>query len=150
MLQLTTTHYVLIALAVVIIAFLAYRYFSSKETYVNNDSDDKMTSNNDPSSSDDSYMKNSKKRVILFYSPSCSHCHNFMDGENSSWNQLISKNKDNIDFSEINCDESPEIATNYEVKKYPTIILLLPSGNKLEYDGNRSVDDLETFIYSNQ
>ena len=148
MFQLTTTHYVLIALAVVIVGFLGYRYFSSKETYVNNDSDDKMTMN--VNSADDSYMKNAKKRVILFYSPSCSHCHTFMDGENSAWNQLISKNKDNIDFSEINCDESPEIAANYEVKKYPTIILLLPSGNKLEYEGNRSIDDLETFIYSNQ
>jgi thioredoxin-like negative regulator of GroEL len=83
-------------------------------------------------------------RLILFYVNWCPHSKESLD----KWN--IIKNKYNnpnhtILFSEVDCEKDSEIANNYNIKEYPTIILVKDSKN-YEYDANLSEDSLNLFI----
>jgi len=50
-------------------------------------------------------------------------------------------------IDQINCDEKPEMATQYGVGGFPTIMLF--QGDKTyTYDGDRSLESLERFLES--
>ena len=82
--------------------------------------------------------------LILFYVNWCPHSREALN----KWNDIKSKynNPDyTISFSETDCDKYSELADTYNVKEYPTIILVKNSKN-YEYDANLSEDTLNIFI----
>ena len=92
---------------------------------------------------------NNSKKLILFFSPNCGHCRDFMEGDNSTWNQLVKKYQENLQISEINCSENPELATNYSIVEFPTIKMFSEDGKESVYKGDRSIEDLSAFVESN-
>lgn len=129
--------YLLVGVCALIVLTICYFKFFKKnqdETYVNvGDSSPSDTTN--------------EKNLVLYYSPKCGHCRDFMEGSDSVWNQLIEKYKDSIKISEIDCDENPQMNTENNITKFPTIKLF--NGNVIkEYEGNRSMNDLSSFIES--
>jgi thioredoxin-like negative regulator of GroEL len=82
--------------------------------------------------------------IILFYVTWCPHSQDAY----KKWIEIKNKYKNpkhTILFSEIDCDKNSDIANNYHIKEYPTIILVKDSKN-YEYDANLSEDSLELFI----
>ena len=72
-----------------------------------------------------------------------------MEGDNSTWNQLVKKYQENLQISEINCSENPELATNYSIVEFPTIKMFSEDGKESVYKGDRSIEDLSAFVESN-
>ena len=82
--------------------------------------------------------------LILFYVTWCPHSQDAF----KKWTEIKHKYKNpkhTILFSEIDCDKNSDIANKYNIKEYPTIILVKDSKN-YEYDANLSEDSLELFI----
>lgn len=90
---------------------------------------------------------NGPKKLILFYAPWCPHCKGLMDGEQSVWQSLLRKygGRKDMAIDQVNCDEKPEMATQYGIGGFPTI-MMFNGGKSYTYDGNRSLEDLEKFI----
>lgn len=82
------------------------------------------------------------KTLLLYHMPWCGYCKNFMP----VWNMLKPyRDYYKVDMQSINCERYPEICKRDNVQSYPTIRLV--SGNKIiEYDGNRTLEDLLQFI----
>jgi thiol-disulfide isomerase/thioredoxin len=90
-----------------------------------------------------------QKKMILFYAPWCPHCKSLMEGDGSVWQSLARKHhgRPDVSIDQINCDEKPEMATQYGVGGFPTIMLF--QGDKTyTYDGDRSLESLERFLES--
>lgn len=117
-------------IAVISIILLLIYYFINRnnETYTN-------------------IMDNEKKHVVLFFSKTCGQCNHFMDGNESLWNTLKNKysNNSNIEFTEVDCDEQPTLATKHLITKYPTIKLLTDNNEQI-FSGDRNLESLERFI----
>jgi thioredoxin-like negative regulator of GroEL len=95
----------------------------------------------------DEYRTTSQKTensLILFYVTWCPHSQDAL----KKWNEIKYKYKNPkhiILFSEIDCEQNSDVANTYNIKEYPTIILVKDSKN-YEYDANLSEDSLELFI----
>lgn len=92
------------------------------------------------------------KRMVLFYAPWCPHCKDLLqpndkNGGKPAWDLLKRKHSGRKDvvIDEIDCEAKPELASKYEVKGFPTVVML--KGNqKVDYDGDRSLESLEKFM----
>jgi thioredoxin-like negative regulator of GroEL len=70
-----------------------------------------------------------------------------MAGPDSTWEKLKQKLGHKVKFEEVNCDEKPEMATQFGVKGFPTI-LKLKKDKVDEFGGERSLEGLEGFVNS--
>lgn len=80
------------------------------------------------------------KKLVLFYAPWCPHCKSLIEGDGAAWNALSRKygGRKDLTIDQVNCDEKPEIATQYGIGGFPTIMLFV--GDKTyTYDGDRSL-----------
>lgn len=99
----------------------------------------------DSGSADDSDVK----KIVLYYSPTCPHCHTLMEGSSSPWQEFrkrITGRKD-VKAHEVNCKENPDMAQKNNIQGYPTIRLYY-NGQSIDYTGERSADALEQFATS--
>jgi len=85
-------------------------------------------------------------QLILFYVTWCPHSQAAL----KKWNDIqtsIANEHPNcvIDFSAIDCDKNSEMANTFNIKEYPTIILV-KGVTRYEYDANLSEDTLNLFI----
>ena len=85
--------------------------------------------------------------MILFFAPWCSHCNHLKSGPDSAWEKLKQKHGHKVKFEEVNGDEKPDVATQFGVKSFPTI-LKLKKDKVEEIVGDRSLEVLEEFVYS--
>ena len=93
-----------------------------------------------------SVTNTTEAELILFHTIWCPHCKTTMD----IWNTLKGNNKYNnkkyiVNFTEIDCDKESAYADSFNIKEYPTIILL-KGEKKYIYDANLSEETLELFI----
>lgn len=88
-----------------------------------------------------------ESKLYFFYADWCPHCTKMKP----TWNSLESENL-GVSFEKVNCTDNknvPELAKTYNVSGYPTIIYV--NGNNVqEYSGNRTKEDIISFIKSNQ
>ena len=89
-------------------------------------------------------FEDSTETFALFYAPWCGHCKSLMP----VWDSLKETNK--FKMEKIDCDENQELAKTHEVQGFPTI-KYLPNGinsskDSLEYEGDRSEEDLVAFF----
>jgi thiol-disulfide isomerase/thioredoxin len=85
-------------------------------------------------------------QLILFHTLWCPHCKTTKE----IWDTLKKKTKFNnnnyiVTFLEIDCDKESAYADTYDIKEYPTIILL-KGEKKYIYDANLNEDTLDLFI----
>lgn len=87
--------------------------------------------------------QNEQTRVVLFFSPSCHYCQELMSASDSVWNRLIAKFGNLL--AQVNVEEQRDIAKNYGVNEYPTILKI--SGNNVQkYKGDRTFESIDSFI----
>lgn len=85
--------------------------------------------------------------LYFFYNQSCPYCTNFK----SVWSNLVSMMQNSsIDFIDVDCNDpaNERLCFYYDIVKVPKLILVTPT-NHVEYNGNRTVEDIQNFINSN-
>jgi len=75
---------------------------------------------------------------VMFYAPWCGHCKKL----EPIWHQVSqSLHSSNIRVSKVDCTRFPSVASEYNVKGFPTL-LLLKNGEVFQYKGDRSREPL--------
>jgi thioredoxin-related protein len=90
-------------------------------------------------------LDNSSKTIIFFFRPGCPHCENMMD----AWGRLKkSMLKDDYKFQEIDTSSaaSTPLASKYGVTGVPHIVLANPDGGYKVYSGDRSTEDILSWV----
>lgn len=86
---------------------------------------------------------------VKFYAPWCGHCKRLAP----TWDQLADKFADDatIKIGKVDCTapESKELCTSQEVSGFPTIYIYRNGKRLEEYDGNRSLESLVSFVKKN-
>jgi len=91
---------------------------------------------------------NSGAVLVMFFSPGCGHCTNMMP----AWDQLMQSHNGQagVQIIKVNGAENHELTSAHGVRGFPTIKycrkgLENPSAT-IEYEGNRSYEDLVQFL----
>jgi len=87
-----------------------------------------------------------KPELYLFKAEWCGHCKNFKP----EWNKLINNNnlKEKVNFITLDSDTNKKEFTEWKIEGFPTIILK-KGDTSIEYNGERSVNNIEKFIKTN-
>lgn len=116
--------------------YLGYRYFHDtilikKTKFIENDEFKKNTGSG-------------HANVILFYTNWCPHCKDTI----KTWDSLNTIEFDpnlKLNYLKIDCEKEKELATDYDIKEYPTIILE-KDGKKIVFDANLTNESFAKFI----
>lgn len=85
-------------------------------------------------------------KLYFFYADWCGYCRKFKP----EWEKLKAEPNLGIELEEVDCsNEAPALAKEYDVKGFPTLILV-HSSNKVTYEGERSANAIISFIKDNQ
>lgn len=91
-----------------------------------------------------SFLDRSRKQLILFYSPDCGYCKSVLP----VWNkfEIDHQNKKNVQITKINGYSYPDLAKQYSIEGFPTIIYM-KDGNIMEkYQGDRTYNSFVSFL----
>lgn len=84
--------------------------------------------------------------IVKFFAPWCGHCMRLVP----TWNDLAGKfvGNRNVKVAKVDCtlSENKELCSQQEVDGFPTIFIYKNGDKIIEYNGNRSLDDLVSFI----
>lgn len=86
--------------------------------------------------------------MVLFYTNWCPHCTKFKP----TWEDLKSEmdNKkvgnNNVRIESVDCEANPDLGKKYKVNGYPTIKLLKPNSQAVDYEGGRGLSDIKMYI----
>lgn len=80
-------------------------------------------------------------KLILYYSEFCGHCKNFKP----IWEQFCKENKSTIETLAINCEKETDKCPDY-IQGYPTVMLYKQNGEKIMFNGQRTIQGLIDFI----
>lgn len=113
---------VIVSILILIVAFVLYRKMKKQEDFTGE-----------------------KHEIILYFSPSCGHCHAFMGAWDKFAGLVNSSNASPVKAKKIDCTatECPNITG------FPTVLLHLKNGKTVHFDGKRTVEDLQKFIANN-
>lgn len=92
--------------------------------------------------------QNTPFTLYNFYSPKCPACRNFANNWDRSVDGLKKLGGLSIHAKDVTKPENENLAFYYNVTRLPTVILVTPDKN-IEYNGDRSVEDLQNFVVSN-
>ena len=86
-------------------------------------------------------QQNSKK-LLLFYAPWCGASKAFLP----TWERLTSELK--TETYNVDLEENKEISNKFNIQYLPTVFLM-NGNNKIKYDGDRSYEDIMSFVNNN-
>ena len=88
-----------------------------------------------------------KSTLVLFHAEWCGYCKRFMP----TWKDAKSKlQNDDVVLKEFEADEDSEVMKANNVSGYPTLKLFKSNGEVVNYEGDRTLKDLEKFIKKNK
>ncbi len=94
----------------------------------------------------ENFENENSKKLVYFYMNGCGHCEKF----SPIWDEFISQNKSSITTHKLEREEAGNKIQKYEVKGFPTILLLDENNNKIkEYNGDRTLSALKKFVSEN-
>jgi thioredoxin domain-containing protein 5 len=79
---------------------------------------------------------------VKYYAPWCGHCKKLAP----AWDHLSMELKGKANIAHIDCTIHKESCAKFEVKGFPTLILLKDGKQEEKYAGGRSVEDLTKFL----
>ena len=91
-----------------------------------------------------SYLENfgNPKELVYFHMNGCGHCKRFTP----VWNNFSQKYNGELKLKKLESKEAGDLLQKYEVKGFPTVLLIDEQGNKKEFKGDRSIQGLESFV----
>ena len=91
-----------------------------------------------------SYLENfgNPKELVYFHMTGCGHCKKF----NPVWERFSQSYNGNLKLKKLERKEAGDLLQKYEVQGFPTILLIDEQGNKKEFQGDRTVKGLESFV----
>ena len=72
----------------------------------------------------------------------CGHCKKFTP----VWNKFSSNYNGELKLKKLERKEAGDLLQKYEIKGFPTVLLIDEQGNKKEFQGDRSIEGLQNFI----
>ena len=86
--------------------------------------------------------------VKNFYAPWCGYSKRLFP----TWSQLekVYARDPKVDIQKVDCDANKKAAIENNIEGFPTIICFKSNGEKVTYNGNRSLEDLKSFIEQNK
>tara|TARA_Y100000813_G_scaffold193779_1_gene173434 strand:- start:696 stop:1112 length:417 start_codon:yes stop_codon:yes gene_type:complete len=90
------------------------------------------------------YLENfgNPKTLYYFHMNGCGHCKKF----SPTWDQFASKYNGNVQLKKLERAEAGGLLEKYEIQGFPSIILVDDKGQKKEFNGDRTVSALESFV----
>lgn len=90
------------------------------------------------------YLENfgNPKTLYYFHMNGCGHCKKF----SPTWDQFASKYNGNVQLKKLERAEAGGLLEKYEIQGFPSIILVDDKGQKKEFNGDRTVSGLESFV----
>ena len=115
------------------------KYLMYKQKYLNSKQYEKEMLGG--SSNKLSVEPDNKSSLILYKANWCIHCKKFKP----VWKELKQKYS-NISFKEYDADLHKNKMTQENITGYPTIHFINNSGNKIEYNGQRDIQNITNFL----
>ena len=81
------------------------------------------------------------KELVYFYMNECGHCKKF----SPTWDQFASNYRGNLKVRKVERNDAGSELDTYQIKGFPTVLLLDGNGGKKEFQGDRTVQGLELF-----
>lgn len=85
--------------------------------------------------------------VYLFYTTWCPHCKKTIELWNEMKEEQFGNDKMSLSYIGVNCDNDSTIADKYNVKEYPTIILV-SNNKKFIFNANLNRETFSKFLVS--
>lgn len=86
-------------------------------------------------------------KMMLFYATWCPHCEDYLSS--GVFDKVGQKYNGEVNFEKIDYDQNKQLAEEYQVQSFPTLILLDNSKNFYKFEGNRmNHEELANFINS--
>ena len=90
------------------------------------------------------YLENfgNPKTMYYFHMNGCGHCKKF----SPIWDQFTGKYNGPVELKKMERAEAGNLLEKYEVQGFPTVILVDDKGEKKEFNDDRTVSALESFV----
>tara|TARA_Y200000002_G_scaffold381876_2_gene397127 strand:+ start:541 stop:948 length:408 start_codon:yes stop_codon:yes gene_type:complete len=124
---------ILIIFSILIVIFLINKIFYFRNKYYNS-----------------LILFNNQNKTPMFVNFNTTWCY-WSKKLNPIWKKLeIDMSNKDINIIDIKCDKenNNELCNRYQINGYPTLKLII-GNNIIDYDGNRSLEDMKNFIESN-
>ena len=83
------------------------------------------------------------QELVYFHMNGCGHCKKFMP----VWDEFAGNYNGDLKIKKLERQEAgDDMLKKYQIQGFPTILLLDGQGNKKEFQGDRTVQGLESFI----
>ena len=96
------------------------------------------------------YLYSEKHGLIVywFHRPGCGHCDK-MEPEWAKAEKLMAGSSATLKRIDTSKPANKELANNFEIDGVPQVIKISPNGARVKYDGDRTADDMVTWISKN-
>ena len=131
--------YVLVVIMILAILYLLYK--NSSESYSSCNAKPSMIEHND--NMEEKTEHNSSKKLVVHHTTWCGYSRKHLQQMKNGLEKKL--NDVGVTVEYVDCDKNPEKCVSAGVRGYPTLILYTDKGS-VKYNGNRSEQDLLTFV----
>ncbi|KAH6576508.1 hypothetical protein BASA60_004502 [Batrachochytrium salamandrivorans] len=87
-------------------------------------------------------LTNGSPWFVMFHAPWCGHCKTL----SPIWDQLAEELKGRVNIGKVNCDTEKDLMNKYDIKGFPTLVLMDEPNPPIAYKGARKLDALKKYV----